>query len=281
MIIHFPNSSSKDEKTFQEEEKEKLTRREKKRQNNYYFMRSKYGKFDVPDDDTINTHYRRGKHKNKKTLSKPLRQIKQFDKAALIFSHWLKENIDRFSIKPIKVSESKYYFEGVIKNVSLRLNWSPESMIFFDSFVPNDNDDADTNFDHYVVEYIGIEKHHPEKGFYDGDSTDEVYDYFPTREALYTHTVFEPIIAYCNEYITPEHSLYLFDYYGSTSAFIEKTDESSEVVNRRVVGDGFIDDLNEQACEKLCLEEKAYKIIKYELFGGNKAPLIRYHRRSA
>jgi len=253
-----------------------LTRREKKIKNRLYVRASRFkDKQIVPEKDKLNIYKRKAKAKYKKSVIKFSRETKSFDKSEGIFNQWLKENIHRFNIKPIKNSENTYFFDGVIKNVSLYLNWTPEAIFSFYSFVPNIY--GDTYFDQMPIDYIGYEKYSPQKGFYDADRTDGIYDYFPTRKELYIN-VFESIIEYCNEFITSKHSLYLFDFHGMTSAFIELTDENSEIVKKRVVGDGFIEDLSKEECEKLLLEKKAYKTIKYDLFDTDKAPLIRYTR---
>jgi hypothetical protein len=226
----------------------------------------------VPKKDKLSTYKRKPKAKYKKSLIKFSRQTRSFYKSEGIFKQWLKENIQRFNTKPIAKTGGAYYFEDVIKNVQLRINFGlPESMIAFDSYIT-----VDEYYDQHSIDYIGYEKYHPQKGFYDGDN--EVYDYFPTQKELYINNTFEPIIEYCNEYITPKHSLYFLNSFGWSIAFIEVTDENNEIVKKRVIGDGFIEDLSDQECEKLFVERKAYKTIKYDLFDIDKAPLIRYKR---
>ena len=274
MFIKMTNSSS-DEIEASPKEEEKLTRQEKKIKKRWYAPRNRFEKYEVSEQDKTTTYSRKAKKKHKRTRSNSSKQIKSFDKSEAIFHKWFQENKHRFNTKPIAKAGHGYYFEGVIKNVHLEISWLPESMIFFDSFETNDYGD-DNNFDQHVIDYIMMERYHPQKGYYDADRTDEVYDYFPTREALYINNIFEPIIEYCNEYITPKHSLYLFDHYGMTSAFIGKTDESSDEKVKRRIGSDFIDDLSVEECEKMFSQKEAYKIIKYDLFGGGKVAEVRY-----
>jgi hypothetical protein len=72
-----------------------------------------------------------------------------------------------------------------------------------------------------VVAYVGDERHDPERGYYDADRIDGNYTYYPTREELYIHEVFERIIDYTREKFVKGNALY-FHYLGdySTSSTI-------------------------------------------------------------
>lgn len=153
--------------------------------------------------------------------------------AETIFQKWLDENIYRFNHKPVlkNIINGKgiYSFEGIIDNITLVVAfWIPESMIYFDNLPEFCEDTDDVNFDHRIVAYIGDEKYHPLKGYYDADRIDDEYYYFPTQKELYINEVFEPIIEYCNQMFVPENSLYLRDFAGATTGFIAPTDEESQ-----------------------------------------------------
>ena len=149
-------------------------------------------------------------------LRKRSRRTVTVSSAESIFREWMDDNMDRFKIKPISNGKGKYSFKGIIKNIHLQLDYrQPESMICFDGLLNGIND----NFDLHSIEYIGEEKYHPSKGYYDADRTDDVYDYFPTRKELYINNVFEPTIEYCNKMLVPENSLYLIRLAVGTSGF--------------------------------------------------------------
>ncbi len=154
--------------------------------------------------------------------------------AKAIFDEWLDENIHRFHYKPI-VKEIRngyavYSFEGIINNISLVVDfWRPEAMIWFANLPEFCEDVNDMNFDHVAIEYIGEEKYHPLKGYYDADRIDHIYDYFSTQKELYINNVFEHIIEYINKMFVSENSLYLIDYSGgSTEGFIFPTDTNDQ-----------------------------------------------------
>ena len=153
-----------------------------------------------------------------------------------LFRTWLKENLHRFNYKPYARNGmcEEYYFEGIIKSITLVMDYGyPEAMIFHENPMHSDG-----CCDHDVVEYIGQEKYDPEKGYYDADRVDGIYDYFPTQEALYTHNVFEKIIKYVNEKFVEENALYIDESVRSSSSKIAPKADS-EKLKERFTGTGF------------------------------------------
>jgi len=254
----------------------KLTRKEKKAKYGFSFSRNrKLDKFQVPEKD-IEVLRRRKAKKYTKTLLKHKRAFKSFYKGESIIKNWMNENLSRFNVKPVVESTGGYSFEGIIKNVRLSFNdYNAEAMIDFWDL------DEDEHYDQLVINYIGDESLHPQKGYYDGDRTDGVYTYFPTREELYANEVFEYLVQDCNKLLVPQNSLYILDLNGSTMGFIGLTDESDTSdrhVQRNVARNDFIDDCSDEVCKKLFEEDKVYRIIKYDLFDIDAEPLIRYRR---
>ncbi|RLA82650.1 MAG: hypothetical protein DRG78_06590 [Epsilonproteobacteria bacterium] len=189
----------------------------------------------------------------------------------LIFEKWLQENIDRFNIKPILLKSDKesytFMFEGVIKNITLVINTTPETIISF-------NDNNLEYIDHYEIAYISQEKYNPEKGFYDSDRIDDIYTYFPTREELYINEVFEVMLKYCNKILIPENSLYLSLSDGATSGFIKATDNKSENKNlNNLLDDNTGKELYSAGVDNIEM------LIKYTLFDTEELPVIKYFKR--
>ncbi len=231
---------------------------------------------------------RRKSKKYNKTLRKQKRNTKEFHKFESIMKKWMTENQPRFNAKPISKAHrygQHYTFEGVIENVTLNFAYhSAEGMLFY-SYYGDEVVDEENYFDQTVISYIGGESFNPQRGFYDSDRVNKIYSYYPTREALYINEL-ELMLEYCNEKILPNNSLYLFDNNGITSGFLGATDEedtSDRDVQHYIARYDFIDDCSEEVCKKLYEEDKAYRVIKYELFNLEAEPLIRYirHRRKA
>ncbi|MDQ7060407.1 MAG: hypothetical protein Q9M43_04505 [Sulfurimonas sp.] len=260
------------------QEKKAMTRREKKAKYGWSSYHAKAEKFDINQEDSL-IYRRRKSHKNNTTKSKHKRDMKYFYKFEGIFKRWLKENIDRFNYKPIPKEGGGYHLEGIIKNIEFGVS-DYEVYLSFLYFGEPDYYGDDNCFDFCYMAYIGKEKYHPQKGFYDGDRPDGIYTYFPTREALYINEVFEYAISYCNEMLVPENSLYLNSSCGITSAMIYASDESDKK-NKRVYSeeDDYIKELSQEECLKLYKDDKAYKYIKYDLFDRAKEPLIKYRRK--
>jgi len=251
------------------EEKKLMTRKEKKAKYGWRSFFAKAEKFDVPIKDKMISR-RRKSHKHNTTKTKHKKDTKSFSKFEGIFKRWLENNIERFNHRPIAQAGGKYIFEGIIKNIKYGIS-DYEMYLSYEYEGGTACDENETYFDTYYIEYIGAEKYHPQKGFYDGDRVDGVYTYFPTREELYINEVFEYAISSCNEKLIQENSLYLYDS-GSTSGLIDASDESNK--------NNYIEDLSQEECHKLLLEDKAYKTIKFDLFDSSKEPLIRYTKIS-
>jgi len=263
------NISSK-HKIVDEERKEKLTRKEKKTLEACYYKKNhKLKKYEVSKENTEVLHRCKSRKYNKK-LRKINQTTRVFSKAESIFNKWLKENSDRFNTKLMKKSSFEFYFEGVTKNVILFTNNMPEVGVSFD---------YDFNFDTVYMGYIGDEAFNPQKGYYDADRLDNQYTYYQTREELYINEVFEKMLTYCNKNITPQNSLYLFDFWGGTAGHIDSTQEDNSN-NRKMTRD-----LQENTSIKMTEEEavkalengEIYKVIKIDLFDTFKEPLIRYY----
>lgn len=158
----------------------------------------------------------------KNNLSKRNKKYRTFHKSESIFRKWLLENIDRFNNKPIPNGKGEFYFKGITKAISLKVDFSqPEAMLWFKNL------DTDEIYDLYSIQYIGAEKYDSIKEFYDADRTDRVYTYYDTYEELIITEVFEPIIEYCNKNFKKNTSLYLINYDGSTEGFIAPSDETN------------------------------------------------------
>ena len=271
MIIDSNMLAKSSDKSLETTEK-KQTRKEKKVENSFSTSRfSQKRDFSIPYED-LEVLRRRKPKKYSKTLLKQQRTFKKFYKGEAIINKWLVENFSRFNVKLIVNPTGGYNFEGVIENVKLSFcNYNAEAMIDFYH--------EGEQFDQLVISYIGDESFHPQKGFYDGDRTDGIYTYFPTREELYSNEVFEYLVKDCNRLFVPQNSLYILDFNGATMAFIGLTDESDisdKYVQKEVAQYPFIEDSSDEECKKLYDEDKAYRIIKYELFNVGEKPLIRY-----
>lgn len=144
-------------------------------------------------------------------------------KVKKLFRLWLKENLHRFNYKPYAKNSvgSEYYFEGIAKNITLVMDYSsPEAMMSHDNPIKLTH-----CWDYDVVEYIGDERLDKEKGYYDADRVDGIYDYFPTQKDLYIHNVFEKIIDYVNSKFVKENALYLLQLgFSSSSKIAPKKD---------------------------------------------------------
>jgi len=257
-----------------------LTRKEKKAQaytSNIYL--EKHHQFKVSNEDKQIIRRRKPK-KYKKSLYSQNRTTYTFEKAESIFNRWLEVNRHRFPSELIAKTGNAFYFKGVIKNIELYINTTPEAMISYHyEGIYDDIAIEDTYIDTKYIEYIGMEAYHPQKGYYDADIVDEIYTYFPTREELYAKEVFEKIIDYCNKYITPQNSLYILTIRGSSSVSIDRTDESNLMsigMQKDFANAKYIEGLSDEECEKLVAYGKAWRIMKYELFEEAKEPSVRY-----
>ena len=257
------------------EEKKLMTRKEKKAKDEWRTFRTsstKAKKFDVPEKDKM-TSRRRKSHKHSTTKTKHKRDTKSFYKFKSIFKEWLDNNIERFNYRPIATTDGEYIFEGIINNITFGIS-EYEAYLTYGYEGGTTYDKNETIFDIYYIAYIGDEKYHPQKGHYDGDRVDGIYTYFATREELYINEVFEYVISHCNEMFVPNNSLYLYDSCGSTGGTIETSDETD-----RKVKEDYTKELGEEEANKLLLEDKTYRTIKYDLFDSSKEPLIRYAKR--
>ena len=213
--------------------------------------------------------YKRKCKKNKKILRKLNKQHKEFYFSESIFYEWFNKNIDRFLIKPIKHSNGIYYFQGVIKNVYLRVDlgeFGVGAIMVFDCL--DDTLSKYDSFDHIDIEYIGFEAYDFKKGFYDADRIDGIFDYFETRKELYITNVFEYIIKYCNTYLVPTNSLYLTQSSSSTTGKLAPTKDKRYHFEKIIP-------FNEKV-KKEFYESKLHKCIKYDLFDESKEPDIGY-----
>ena len=177
-----------------------------------------------------------------------------------IFNAWLDENIDRFHYKPILQEKGNGYviygFEGIINNIILHISFnSVEASLFFDNLLECYVDKDKTFFDMQYIEYIGYEKCHPLKGYYDADRIDKNYEYFSTQKELYINNVFETIIKTTNQLFVPENSLYLIDSDGMTMGYISRIDKDNYKVQSNMHEDNAV------------ITKEGYKVYKYALFG--------------
>lgn len=254
-----------------ESAKVKSPHKQKKKEESWKFIswkNKKYNKFELTDEDKLYQIIR----KQKKSKNKIQTKKWSFYKSQRLFLNWLESNIDSFNTKPILQPTRVYTFENIVDNVSMQFQDyinDPEIRFTY----------KDELFDLYSPEYIGCESYHPQKGYYDADRVDGKYTYYKTKEELFEKEVFDYLLKYLNENITPNHSLYLVDCNGSSHASIGITNED-DLENRikRYVTNECIDNLSIEECEDLLKNDEVYKIIKYELFETNKDPLIRYMR---
>lgn len=202
-------------------------------------------KFQVPKKDKEYSLLR--KQRIFKVSKKQRLSSWKFDKARKIFLEWMNKNIHRFNTKPILQPNGSYVFKGIISNVKLYVNSSPEAMIYF-------THTNDSFFDMVDIDYITTESYNSQKGFYDADRTDGVFTYFSTREELYINEVYEKIIEYCNKFITQDYSLYLIEGAGWNMGFI-----------------GLYEDEFQQGFKS---DEIAYKVLKYDLFNPKSKPFV-------
>lgn len=193
--------------TIQDIEKEsakvKIPRKQKKKEESWKFIfwtNKKYNKFQLTDEDKLYQIVRKQKKSKNKIQSKKW----SFYKSQRLFLNWLDNNKHRFNVKLILQPSGMYTFENVVDNVS---------MVFQDYI--NDPEIRftykDELFDLYSANYIGCESYHTSKGYYDADRVDGIYTYYKTKEELFEKDVFNYLLKYVNENITPNHSLYLVD----------------------------------------------------------------------
>ena len=131
----------------------------------------------------------------------------------------------------------------------------------------------------YDIAYIGQEMYNPKKGYYDSDRVDGIFTYFKTREELYIYEVFEPLLKYCNDYLTNNHSLYMCISQGFSYACIDtaNTNDCKHKYLRDV--DKLTNTISIDDGKKLYLEDKAHKNIKIGLFDLNKEIDISYTKK--
>lgn len=145
-----------------------------------------------------------------------------FHKSESIFWSWLHKNIDRFYYKPVHNGDGTFYFDGIIKNIILYIDFNqPEAGLILKDLKNN------KVYDYYTIQYIGEEKFHPAKGFYDADRANNIYTYYNTYKGLIVTEVYEEIINYCDKYFKKENSLYLVDWNGLAEGFIASNDEKN------------------------------------------------------
>ena len=155
-----------------------------------------------------------------KKLSKFKMKSYKFDIARSIFNKWLSNNIHRFNIKPIYIGHDSYEFEGIVKNIFLKMSFDNYLDAFFVCI-----DDKDECYDLISVEYIGNLKYDSLKGYYDEDRVDGIFDYFETLDELYITNVFEHIIEYVNTNFIASNCLILSEYrWGTDAKIISKYD---------------------------------------------------------
>ena len=115
-----------------------------------------------------------------------------------LFRKWLADNMHRFHFKPYSKNRqhNEFYFEGIAKNIKLVMQYhSPEAMLYY----ANPLDDTYC-CDHSVIAYVGCACYDKSRGYFDSDRIDEKhYTFFPTKEEMIIHEVFEPIIPFVNE----------------------------------------------------------------------------------
>jgi len=168
----------------------------------------------------------------KKKLSKLNKKYRFFHKSETIFRKWLYENINRFNNKPTPNGRGGYYFKGITKAITLHIDFRlPDAYLSFSDINENDEDNL---YDFYSIQWIGNQKYHSTKGFYDADRVDKVYTYHNSYAALIINEVYEPIIEYCNANFTKENALYLINYHGSTEGFIESNVETDLIKINKV-----------------------------------------------
>ena len=134
-----------------------------------------------------------------------------FTKTERYFYEWLYDNLERFNHQPIHIGSHSFYFKGVTQHIRLVMNMQlMEAMLVF-------TDKGGKEYDFYAIEYIGILRYDPYKGYYDADNIDKSYIYYPTLKELLIGQVFEKILQYCNAAFVAGQSLYLYYFGGSTS----------------------------------------------------------------
>ena len=190
-----------------------------------------------------------------------------------MFYAWLEKNIHRFKHKPVLQKKGNgqvsYRFEGIIENVTLGISFeSPEASFYFYNLRELCDEEWGTCFDMLYINYIGWEKYHPIKGYYDADRGDDKYDYFPTQKELYTNEVFEQIIVDANEMLIHGSSLYLIDYDGMRTGQIAPTHTENQSERQQRALKNFYPSKESVGIEGLTMFESSdgYIMYKYDLF---------------
>jgi hypothetical protein len=194
----------------------------------------------------------------------------------LLFEKWLEKNSDRFTYKPKRIKPSEYSFEGIIKNISLRVACEECSICF------DDNDGE--YFDHIDIEYIEYLDYKEGKGYYD-EGTILYYikrnlpiPYYPTYEDIIHQTLFETIINYCDKHFIKENSLYLMNSSGWRSASISPADNDKQELKQ-------VEHLNKDSfsSDDKLLEDGTYdyKKLKFDLFDMGKDCEVFYYRKES
>ena len=174
------NRSKQNENSLENKEdtkRNKLPRKQKKKENTFKFTRGSRG-FQVRKEDLETKLVRKNrKNKNKRNLG-----YWRFQESEGLFLEWMKKNIYRFNYKPIRQADGRYYFEGVIKNISLYVDTLPEASLSLCYLGEHEIYGDDTCFDLITIEYVLIESFNPQKGYYDADNTTGNYNYYKSRK---------------------------------------------------------------------------------------------------
>jgi len=245
--------------------------KQKKDGKGYYKVDSEFIQYQVKTEDMF-LYIKKKNKRFKRSLPLVKSNTIKLDIANIVFEKWFNKNQYRFNTKPIISKQTKdgfiIEFEGIIKNISIIVRPIPEVSFIFEY----DGEWVDS----LDIAYIGQEMYNPEKGYYDSDRVNGIFTYFDTREELYINDVFEPLIEYCNEYLTDKHSLYMCISQGFSYASIDFSNDND--CKRRHFSNK--DELNKITSvvegKKLYLEDKAIKKLKFDLFDLNKEIDINY-----
>jgi hypothetical protein len=140
----------------------------------------------------------------------------------LLFEKWLEKNSERFKYKPLRKNDNEYYFEGIIKNISLHI-------VCEECYLGFDDNDGEC-VDYIDIEYIEQSGYKKDKGYYDEGTTEYYIEknlpipYFKTYEQMIEKTLFETLVNYCDKKFIRDNRLYLSTSGGGSYATIKSSD---------------------------------------------------------
>ena len=141
-----------------------------------------------------------------------------------LFLNWLRANRSRFQFEP-QIKKMKRYIDGGFAGITPALGFIVNKGGLMVTADWNGRCwDAIADFD--------VAERHSEQGIFCCLCTPDERDFYPTRAALWTEHGFEPFLAWCNEKLTVNRYLAIYEFNdgGGTEAKLQKEDALKESV---------------------------------------------------